>query len=282
MTLVPSTTNSSVPPAATRSMNLFVARFTNRLEDPENGSRLRRMPRSAAPDADQREWLEHRRDTLRASLVPTPGSELNRELSKLMGAHAQFGATDREMLGKVALYAEAVQDLPTWAVAAARRAFTRPNWKSLWSGRGCPEAADLVAECRFILLPIETELTRIESILSAQVYDAGATDEERQQVLDHVDDVLGELRSNGGMIAQRTDDEIAAEAGEMERVNERFRERDRAMAAGEGRGSATWGRLPISDELARQIGLGVPRPDFSAGFDVPAEVEGRVAHDEYR
>ncbi|MCJ2086956.1 hypothetical protein MKK88_13290 [Methylobacterium sp. E-005] len=47
----------------------------------------------------------------------------------------------------------------------------------------------------------------------------------------------------------------------MARANDRFRERARREAEAQGRGQATWGRIPISDELARQIGLRVPVPD---------------------
>ena len=46
----------------------------------------------------------------------------------------------------------------------------------------------------------------------------------------------------------------------MARANDRFRERAWVEAEAEGRGQAMWGRLPISDELARQIGLRVTVP----------------------
>ncbi|TXN60552.1 hypothetical protein [Methylobacterium sp. WL6] len=260
MTLAPSTISSSVhlPAPATRAMDLFVARFTNRLETPPNGFRRQRLPRSAAPDAEQRAWLEGRRDDVRAAMTPTPGPEVNRALLKLMGAHAAFGAPEREMLGKVAIYAEAVAHLPTWAIDAARKAFLRPGWRSMWSGHGCPEAADLVAECRFILLPFETELTKIEAVLDAEIYTDGATEDERREVLAHFGDVLAEMRAGGAAITEPTEEEISAERTAMARANECFRARDRAQAAAAGRDKLMWGRLPISDELARKIGLRAP------------------------
>ena len=262
MTQVSSTISSSAAPPipATRSMDLFVARFTNRLEDPPTGFRCKRLPRASAPDPDQRAWVERRRDDLRASLAAQPGPELNQVLLKFMGGYAQFGTQPREMLAKVAIYAEAVGGLPTWAVDEARKAFMRPGWKSLWSGRGCPEAADLVAECRHILLPYETELARIEGVLEAELYETGASEDERKEVLAHVDDVLAELRAGDNPITERTEEEICVERASMARANERFRARERVQAEASGRGQAMWGRLPISDELARRIGARVPMP----------------------
>jgi hypothetical protein len=62
------------------------------------------------------------------------------------------------------------------------------------------------------------------------------------------------------VLTEQTEDEISAERASMARANERFRERARIEAAAQGRGQAMWGRLPISDELARKIGLRVPIP----------------------
>jgi len=63
------------------------------------------------------------------------------------------------------------------------------------------------------------------------------------------------------VLTEQTDEEISAERVSMSRSSDRFRERARREAEAQGRGQAMWGRSPISDELARQIGLRVPVPD---------------------
>lgn len=170
-----------------------------------------------------------------------------------------FGTLTDQAAGlRVALYVEALADIPTWAVQRARLIFAKGGWRCLWDGRDVPSSHDVVSECRYLLLPIETELRRVEAVLEAEPYTAGADEDERAGAVGRWwDDVRPQIQREPGL-SQRTDDEIAAEATAMAKVNERFRERDRAMAAAQGRGTATWGRLPISDELARQIGLQVP------------------------
>jgi hypothetical protein len=42
-----------------------------------------------------------------------------------------------------------------------------------------------VAECRLLLLSIETELRRIEAVLGAELYDTGATDDDRANAVAH-------------------------------------------------------------------------------------------------
>ncbi|MBP2494971.1 hypothetical protein ABID82_007168 [Methylobacterium sp. PvP062] len=248
-----------LPLLPTRESDRFIAQFTNRLEDTPGSFRRKRLPVASAPNRAQQDWLEQRRDELRRALVPTPGPEANREIMLLIASKANFGADAQELTTKVGFYAQALAGEPTWAIERARLRFRQPGWRCLWDGKGCPSDTDVVAECRYETLPIETELARIEAILGAELYDTGATDDDRANAVAHWETVKAEMRGES-VITEQTEDEISAERASMARANDRFRERARAEAEAQCRGQAMWGRLPISDELARQIGLRVPIP----------------------
>ena len=109
-----------------------------------------------------------------------------------------------------------------------------------------------------MLLDIDEELARIDAVLDAEVYDNGTTDAHRANAVSHWESVKAEMREDDPDVTASTDEEISAERAEMARANEWFRERERAKAAAAGRDKAMWGRLPISDELARQLGLRAP------------------------
>lgn len=255
----------TAPSSSTKATDLLTARLTNALEPHPTDFRLGAIPASRAPTDEQRAHLEQRRAELEESLVPTPGEATDDVILAIIAGSPLFGLSDEEAALKTNLYAEALADLPTWSIDKARRIFGKGGWRCMWDGKGCPSSAMVAAECRYILLPIETELRRLKAVLDAEVYEAGAGDQQRVEAVDHWwNEVQPEIQRDPGIL-QRTDDEIAAEASEMERVNERFREWERTMAAIDGRGSATWGRLPLSDELARRIGLQVPRPVLDAG-----------------
>lgn len=204
--------------------------------------------------------MEARRAELRQSILSTPGEATDDVILALIAGSALFGLSDEEAGLKTSLYAEALADLPTWAIDKARRTFARGGWRCLWDGKGCPSSHDVAAECRFILLPIETELRRLDAVLDAELYDTGATDDDRANAVAHWETVKADMRGESA-ITEQTEEEISAERSSMARANERFRERARAEAEAQGRGQAMWGRLPISDELARRIGLVVPVPD---------------------
>ena len=245
----------SPPPVMTPEMRRFTGAYVNRVEDHPTDFRRKRIPAGRAPAGEARAWLEARRSTLRASLVPTPGPELTRSLTLLLAASREYGRlTERASGLRLALYLEALADIPTWAVEQARKIFGKGPWHCLWDGQDVPSSSDVVAECRHILLPIEAELARLDAVLDAEPYAAGASDDERVDAFDRWwTEVRPEIQREPG-ITQRTDDEISAERVEMDRANARLRERDRVATGRAGR-SAMWGRIPISDELARQIGL---------------------------
>ncbi|MCJ2102424.1 hypothetical protein [Methylobacterium sp. E-046] len=195
-------------------------------------------------------------------MIAATADEVRGSLLLLFGGSREYGASKDEMRMKAAIYGETIAKaaLPIWALEKARDAFGNPGWRSLWDGKGVPGRADIVAECRFILLPTETELARIERILEAELYDTGATDDDRANAVAHWETVKADMRGES-VITEQTEEEISAERTSMALANERFRERARREAEAQGRGQAMWGRIPISDELARQIGLRVPVPD---------------------
>ncbi|MCJ2092103.1 hypothetical protein MKK67_06260 [Methylobacterium sp. J-072] len=183
-----------------------------------------------------------------------------RRLLGLFASKAGYGADAQELTTKVGFYAQALAGEPPWAIERARLRFRQPGWRCLWDGKGCPSDADVVAECRYETLPLETELAKIEAVLGAELYDTGATDNDRANAVAHWETVKAEIRGDSAAITERTEEEISEERSSMARANERFRERARREAEASGRGQAMWGRLPISDELARRIGLRVPMP----------------------
>ncbi|WP_267355689.1 MULTISPECIES: hypothetical protein [unclassified Methylobacterium] len=234
--------------------------FSNKLEDHPADFRRKTIAAVDVPTGQDRAALETRRDVLRAALTATPGRQSTQAILLLIGSKAVYGASDREIGIKVAAYARALASQPTWAIERAIERLSRPNWRCLWDGSGCPSEADVGAECRYETLPFEAELARIETILDAVPYETGATDGERAGAVAYWEAIKAEMRGESA-ITERTEDEISAERASMARVNDRFRERARTEAEAQGRGQAIWGRLPISDELARQIGLRVPVPD---------------------
>ena len=248
----------STPSSSMRDLDRLTAHLTNALQVHPGDYRRRVIPAERAPSDEQRGRLVARRGELRASLTATPGDAADEVILALIAGSPLFGLTDEEAAIKTGLYAEALADLPTWAIDRARRIFGKGGWRCPWDGRGCPSSAMIAAECRHILLPHQTELDRIEAILDAEPYDTGGSDTDRAREIDRWwNEVRPEVQREPG-ITQRTDEEISAERAEMARANERFRARERAVAGAEGRVQSMWGRLPISDELARQVGLAVP------------------------
>ncbi|MGX9980292.1 hypothetical protein [Methylobacterium fujisawaense] len=242
-------------------MDRFTGAYVNRVEDHPTDFRRKRIRASQAPAGEARAWLEARRAALRASLGSTPGPALTAVLTLLLGASREYGSLSPKAAGmRLALYAEALTGVPIWAVEQARKTFGKGGWRCLWDGNDVPSSHDVVAECRHILLPIETELARLDAVLDAEPYSEGATDDERVGAVGHWWNEVRPGIQGESVLTEQTEDEISAERASMARANERFRERARIEAAAQGRGQAMWGRLPISDELARKIGLRVPIP----------------------
>lgn len=191
--------------------------------------RRRLISASCAPRGVERQALEDRRAELTASLHPTPGEQANDVIYALIAGFTSYGMSERETDVKVALYADALKTEPTWAIEAARQTFARGGWHCNWDGNGCPSSASVVAECKFILLPIETELFRIGLILNAELVDTDTTQDERDAALAHWAQIRASIAATN-VISERTDDEISRERAEMKRANERIRAREAAYA----------------------------------------------------
>jgi hypothetical protein len=142
--------------------------FHSRLVDHPDVPNRKAIPASGSPDEAQRHALEARRRELRASLRPTPGTDVRNVVLAVLAIGRQYGATTPQQAAvTLALYIEAVAELPTWALDKARRTFAKGGWKCAWNGRGTPSSADLVEEARGHLTPIWVELRRIEAVLAA-------------------------------------------------------------------------------------------------------------------
>ncbi|MCJ2009145.1 hypothetical protein [Methylobacterium sp. J-092] len=202
-----------VPPSPlTPEIDRFTGAFVNRLEDHPADFRRRRIPAVQSPAGDTRAWLEKRRAEQQASLIPTPGPELNRMLTLLL-APRQYGTLTEKAAGLwLALYLEALGDLPTWAVEQARMASGNPGWRCLWDGRDVPSSHDVVAECRHILLPIEIELRRLDVVLDTDLYDNGATDGHRANAVAHWALVKAEMRDDDADVFASTEESFRQRA----------------------------------------------------------------------
>ena len=243
----------------TPEMDRFTDAFVNRLEDHPEDFRRWRIPAVQAPAGDARARLEKRRAELRANLVPTLGPELNRTLTLLLARSREYGTLIEKAAGlRLALYLEVLGDVPTRAVERARQAFGKPGWRCLWDGRDVPSTHDVVADCRHILLLIDTDLAPLDAVLDAEPFDIGATDGHRANAVAHWAAVKSEMRDDDADVSASTAEEISPERVAMARANERFRARDRAQTAAAGLDKAMWGRLPISDDLSRQLRLQAP------------------------
>ena len=181
--------------------------------------RRRLISASCAPRGVERQALEDRRAELTASLHATPGEQASDVIYALIAGFTSYGMSERETDVKVALYADALKTEPTWAIEKARQTFARGGWHCNWDGNGCPSSASVAAECKFILLPIETELYRIGLVLNAELVDTDTTQDERDAALAHWAEIRAGIASTN-ILAERTDDEVQRERNAMQRANQ--------------------------------------------------------------
>ncbi|WP_244033027.1 hypothetical protein [Methylobacterium sp. E-016] len=113
----------------------------------------------------------------------------------------------------------------------------------------------MVAESRHILLPIKTELRRFDAVLDADLYNNGTTDGHRANAVAHQASVKAEMRDEDADVFASTEESSRQRAHSWLKptsfsvpVSGPTRRR-----IAEGRG--VWGRLPISDQIACQLGL---------------------------
>ena len=159
------------------------------------------------------------------SLRPSPKADREDVILGIIAGFATYRMTDRELDLKVALYDEALRSEPAWIIDRARQIFGKGGWQCNWNGNDCPPSASVAAECRFIALPFEAELYRINLILDAELVDNDTTQDERDRAIEAWADLRKEIASTN-VLTERTDDEISRERSEMQRANERIRARE--------------------------------------------------------
>lgn len=218
----PRTTTSpgSSPVPATRAQLDLVAKFTNRLEDDPDNFRRKLLSAKLAPCGAERAALVDRREHLLDALTPSPET-LRPVVIALLSGFPTYGA-DREAAGAVvSLVCRALNDVPTWAVQEAAGRFIKGNARIPWNPAQAPTAPQIRAEALQAMLPVETELHRLNSVLDATLVDTDTTDDERAAALAHWATLrAGIAKSN--VLSERTDDEVARERAEFARVNSRF------------------------------------------------------------
>ena len=213
----------SSPVPATRAQADLVAKFTNRLEDDPDHFGRKLMSAGLAPVGPERAALSDRREHLREALTATP--QLHRPvIIALLGGFPTYGADRDAAAAVVSLVCAALRDLPTWAVQEAAGRFARGSVRIPWDPAKAPSAPQIRAEALQCLLPVETELHRLNAILDATLVDMDASEDERAAALAR----WAELRrgiAKSNVISERTDDAISRERAEMAEANRRFEAR---------------------------------------------------------
>lgn len=220
----------TAPSLITREMDRTIGVYSNRLEEKPGDPRRRLISASLAPDGADRDALMARRRELVESLRPSSSAERADYILGIIAGFATYRMTDRELDLKVALYDEALRDEPAWIVDAARKRFGKPGWQCNWDGKDCPTSASVAAECRFIALPFEAELHRINLILDAELVDTETTEDERAKALAHWAHIrAGIVGSN--VISERTEDQVNRERDAQQKANRLVRARERGDQA---------------------------------------------------
>ncbi|TNC14887.1 hypothetical protein FF100_04730 [Methylobacterium terricola] len=129
----------------------------------------------------------------------------------------------------IALYVEALDSIPTWAIEAARKRFSKGQAKVLWDFKSCPSSAQLVGESRHMMLDVEEELHRLNLILNATIVDTDTTEDERKAALAHWETLKREILNTNGADSPRN---LQVEALRETNQREKLKEHARLAAAG--------------------------------------------------
>lgn len=221
----------SPPEAASRPLLDLVSRFTNRLEDGARpGHRI--ISAGLAPRDDERAVLERRKRHLLDSLVPPQTEEERRTLAKvvaaLLGSFPTYGADREDARASVGLICRALDDVPVWSVQKAAGHFIKDSTKIPWNCEKAPTPPQIRSEAKLIVLDVETELHRLSQVLDAELVDNETTEDERAAALAHWAEIRASIASTN-IISDRPEDEISRERSEMQRANQRFRDREAAI-----------------------------------------------------
>lgn len=185
----------SAPPSSTKEIDNLISLHINSLETHPTDFRRRKSPASRALSDKHRAMLETRRAQLRLSLTPANEEALEDAIAVIFGRPTQFGISEEEAYLKMKLYSEVLRGFPAWAMNEVQYRFGSGPWQCQWKGIGLPESHHIAAECRHILLPIERELARLNTLLDAEVYEDRATPDERERAVAHARTVISNMRS---------------------------------------------------------------------------------------
>lgn len=121
---------------------------------------------------EERRWTLSRLAEVGARVDALPDLTVTTtEIAKMLIGLSVQRMDEAEAAAKVALYVEAVDDVPTWAVIAARKAWNRADRRLYPDGRFAfpPSPAQLSEAARSLLREAEGEVARLRRILDAKV-----------------------------------------------------------------------------------------------------------------
>lgn len=230
--LTTSISRSSLPAPLPGKAATAVAAFVSALDPKGLGYEIRA---EAAPNAEQRAWLENRRDVLRSSLAPMPALEMTSELAGLFSSLAFRNAEEGEANGRLRVY---MGDLADVAGCALRQAFSDFRRGKVGDGQWVPSQAQIRQRANEIIAPIQAELSQIEKVLNAKVNETPVNAEYKAEVNRHVQETIAILKAASDKPKDVVRPPTPKEA-------ESWLEAEK---------TAPWCQ-PISDELARSLGL---------------------------
>ncbi|HEY8383448.1 MAG TPA: hypothetical protein VIL09_14975 [Microvirga sp.] len=128
--------------------------------------------------------LEKRWALLQAALQPGTREDLLHEIGLLKTGFVMGYVDDLSAAAEAIAYLEAIEELPTWAVALARRNFLKGCARINWNRAFCPNPTQVGDECKAILSQYRKELSDLSHILKAEVVEETSADA-RARVVQH-------------------------------------------------------------------------------------------------
>lgn len=122
-----------------------------------------------APSGADLQALEARRADLTAALAPGDEEAIKQAIRALKGGFPSYGADAVGAAYQTEFYFKALAGFPVWAVHEACARFRDGRNATPWNSRECPTSAQVAAECRAIIEPVQDELTPLSDVLDAEV-----------------------------------------------------------------------------------------------------------------
>lgn len=173
-----------MPAPMGRDLSNTVAKFKNRLEEHPGPYRHFSISEQLAPTGAERQALQARRNELMDALAPGNPQDIAQEVRLLKVGFASYGVDEMSAEVQVGIFVEALAQFPLWAVREARARFRDGKNVTPWNPRECPTSAQVAAECRAIISPVQDELRPIADVLDAEI--APAPDPDMQKRLSAV------------------------------------------------------------------------------------------------